>query len=142
MPLTLNKLQWPRTGNTGTLLPGLLRSHTRAKSRGKAQNPRSRPTLLVSCYHEYYHGRRKYHEWSLPMTVLHLLFYISNDFPPVAGKVITPTRCESSYAPCPIVFRWVRLSFPSRRSSFSFMPGPRYRIVDYACTRRHASRLD
>lgn len=42
VPLTLNKLQWPRTGNTGTLLPGLLRSHTRAESRGKAQNPSQR----------------------------------------------------------------------------------------------------
>lgn len=47
VPLTLNKLQWPRTGNTGTLLPGLSWSHMRAESRVKAQN-----TGKVSCYYQ------------------------------------------------------------------------------------------
>lgn len=113
VPLTLNKLQWPRTGNTGTLLPGPRCSHTRVESRGKAQNP-GRPAEFAS-FLPTEASRRELplmvssHDRAPPSLCLR------DDFP-VAGKIITPAERES---PCPIVFRPL---FPFLSFSLLFSP--------------------
>lgn len=141
VPLTLNKLQWPRTGNTGTLLPGLLRSHTRAESRGKAQNPPQQrscsflatmnTTMVTTMTAATAKGSLSngFFPWpcstfSLPPEQFSCLWksYYSD-----AMRIIlrSASHCSAGTS----CFRVDALPF------FFFIPDPRYRIVDYVRAR-------
>lgn len=111
VPLTLNKLQWPRTGNTGTLLPGLSWSHMRAESRGKAQN-----TGKVSCY---YQARGSSSNGFFP--------WPCSTFLSIYGMIfLSPEKLLLERGANYRAFRIVQVRslvlFPTRRSSFPFIP--------------------